>query len=174
MIRKLTPLIRRLENRDVPEIVEAFRRLGWNKPSEQYERYLKEQELQFRDVYVAFVEGTYTGYLTICWRSSYEPFRADGIPEIVDFNVLPAFRRRAIGSRLMDHAENEIAKRSPVAGIGVGMTADYGAAQKLYVLRGYIPDGRGLQYKGQPVQHGETLTVDDSLVLYFTKRLRST
>jgi len=72
----------------------------------------------------------------------------------------------------MDKAENEIAKKSPVAGIGVGMTADYGAAQRMYVLRGYIPDGRGLHYKDHYPVYGETVTVDDDLALYLTKKLR--
>jgi hypothetical protein len=73
---------------------------------------------------------------------------------------------------LMDKAENEIAKVSRVAGIGVGMTADYGAAQRMYVLRGYIPDGRGLHHRDRPLQYGEQLSVDDDLALYFTKELK--
>jgi len=52
------------------------------------------------------------------------------------------------------------------------MDADYGAAQRLYVLRGYIPDGRGLHHKDRQVRYGETITVDDSLALYLTKNLK--
>jgi hypothetical protein len=59
-----------------------------------------------------------------------------------------------------------------VAGIGVGMDPDYGAAQRLYVRRGYVPDGRGLTSHGQAVRWGEMVTVDDALVLWFTKTLR--
>ena len=59
--------------------------------------------------------------------------------------------------------------RGPVAGIGVGMTADYGAAQRLYIKRGYVPDGRGLVAGEHHVSWGETVRVDDDLVLYFTK-----
>jgi hypothetical protein len=36
----------------------------------------------------------FAGYACILWRSGYEPFRQAGIPEIADFNVLPAHRRR--------------------------------------------------------------------------------
>ena len=57
-----------------------------------------EQVLEIRTVYVAFVERQFAGYLTICWTSSYEPFRRRRIPEIVDFNVLPQFRRQGIGT----------------------------------------------------------------------------
>lgn len=172
-MRNPKPLIRLLEGKDIPEIAKAFEELGWDKPASQYERYLVEQTLEIRDVYVAFIEGEFAGYLTICWTSHYEPFRNENIPEIVDFNVLPRFRRGGIGTRLMDKAESEIAKRSPIAGIGVGMEPDYGPAQRLYVLRGYVPDGRGLYYKGHHIQYGEEITVDDSLALYLTKELKS-
>ena len=109
--------------------------------------------------------------MTIDWNPSYPPFRADGIPEIQDFNVLPRFRRKGIGTRLMDEAEREVSERSSVVGIGVGMTPDYGAAQRLYVLRGYVPDGMGLAHEGRPVMRGDRITVDDGLVLYMTRAL---
>jgi hypothetical protein len=70
----------------------------------------------------------------------------------------------------MDAAEEVIAARSPAAGIGVGLYADYGAAQRLYVKRGYIPDGRGASWRDRPVLGGETVVADDDLALYFTKR----
>ena len=165
--------IRLLERGDIPQIAEAFAQLGWNKPAPQYQHYLMEQGLKLRDVYVAFVETKFAGYLTICWKSTHEPFYSAGIPEIVDFNILPEFRRQHIGTALMDKAESEIAKRSRVAGIGVGMTPDYGAAQRLYVLRGYVPDGRGLFYRNHQTAHAEQVSVDDDLVLYFTKELKS-
>jgi len=128
--------------------------------------------LEVRDVLVAFIEEKFAGYLTICWSSTYPPFREAMIPEIVDFNVLPQYRRQGIGTALMDKAENEIAKLFRVTGIGVGMDADYGAAQRLYVLRGYVPDGRGLHYQDHYPKHGEQVTVDDGLALYFTKELK--
>jgi len=170
--KNVKPAIRRLEGKDISEIAQAFQQLDWNKPASQYERYLQQQELGVRNVYVAFVERQFAGYLTICWESSYEPFFVKSIPEIVDFNVLPKFRRMSIGTQLMDKAEGEIAKVSPVAGIGVGVTPDYGAAQRLYILRGYIPDGRGLHWKDHHVHYREDITVDDDLALYLTKELK--
>jgi GNAT superfamily N-acetyltransferase len=169
---KVKAFIRLLEDNDIPQIAKAFQQLGWNKPAAQYERYLMEQAFDIRDVYVAFVDGQFAGYLTICWTSSYEPFQKEKIPEIVDFNVLPEFRRQGIGTQLMDRAESEIGKVSSIAGIGVGMTPDYGAAQRLYILRGYIPDGRGLHYRGHYVSYGEEITVDDNMALYMRKELK--
>jgi ribosomal protein S18 acetylase RimI-like enzyme len=89
----------------------------------------------------------------------------------VDFNVLIKRQRRGIGTALMDEAERRIAARSAVAGIGVGLTADYGAAQVLYCKRGYVPDGCGAIQRGQAIRYGEQILVDDDLVIYLTRRV---
>ena len=73
-VQKIQLLIRLLESDDIPQLAKAFQQLGWDKPALQYERYLMEQVLEIRTVYVAFVEEQFAGYLTICWTSSYEPF----------------------------------------------------------------------------------------------------
>ena len=158
---------------DIVEIAAAFAKLGWDKPASQYERYLAEQEPGERVTVVARWDGIFVGYLNVLWCSDYVPFLEATIPEIADFNVLPDWRKRGIGTTLMDEAERVISERSLVAGIGVGMTADYGAAQRLYVKRGYIPDGRGLTYDGKTLEHGESTINDDGLVLYFTKVVAS-
>jgi len=160
-----------LKESDIQPIAAAFAELGWNKPASQYERYLTEQKVGKRVVFVATVDEVFTGYVTILWESVYAPFRESGIPEIADFNILPKFRRQGIGAQLMDAAERQICERSMVAGIGVGLTRDYGAAQILYVRRGYIPDGRGISWKGNVCQYGDPVIVDDGLTLYFTKHL---
>lgn len=165
--------IRTLEERDIEPIVAAFHDLGWDKPRSQYEIYLSEQRVGARTVLVAFAGRDFAGYVTINWRPGYPLFRADGVPEIQDFNVLPRFRWRGIGTRLMDEAERKVSESSSVVGIGVGVSPDYGAAQRLYVLRGYVPDGKGLMRHGHPVRRGDRIPVDDALVLYSTKSLPS-
>lgn len=168
---KMKIKIRRLQDADILPIATAFENLGWNKPPAQYRRYLLEQRAGSRIVLVAFHAAGFAGYLTIIWQSDYQPFRAEQIPEIQDFNVLPSVRRLGIGTRLMDKAEEIIAQRSSVAGIGVGMTADYGAAQRLYVGRNYMPDGRGLAWRNAAVNYRQQIIVDDDLVLYFVKSI---
>lgn len=163
--------IRLLQSQDINLISAAFQAIGWHKPPSLYEGYLAEQNEGWRVVLVALVKGVFAGYVTINWQAFHPPFREQRIPEIADFNVLPLFRRRGIGTALMDEAERRISERSPMAGIGVGLYADYGAAQRMYVLRGYVPDGRGLSYKGRQVLGGEKVAVDDALTLHFTKRL---
>lgn len=164
--------IRLLTFDDIHPIAAAFDELGWNKPASQYEGYLAEQEAGQRVVLVATVDEFFAGYLTIVWESSYAPFQKSKIPEIVDFNVLPKFRRHGIGTQLMDAAERRIMKHFPSVGIGVGLTPDYGAAQILYVKRGYIPDGCGISWGGSVCGYGDQVTVNDALVLYFSKGLR--
>ncbi len=165
-------VIRPLEARDVAPIAAAFAALGWDKPASQYERYLQDQKAGRRVVPAAFVDDAFAGYLTVVWESGYPPFREANIPEIQDLNVLPPLRRKGVGTRLMDAAERRIAARGfPIVGIGVGMTPDYGAAQRLYVQRGYVPDGRGLMSEDCFVQHGDVVRVDDGLILHLTKNL---
>ena len=155
MINAASCRVRLLTADDILAITAAFAALGWDKPHAQYEGYLAEQRHGEREVLVAWQGGMFVGYVTVVWHSAYAPFRATGIPEIADFNVLPRFRRQGIGSLLLDEAERRSAERSQVAGIGVGMTADYGAAQRLYVKRGYLPDGRGIVARGRHVTWGK-------------------
>jgi GNAT superfamily N-acetyltransferase len=165
--------IRELREKDILPIVKAFDLINWkNKTASQYERYLSEQAEGLRQVFVAFMNGEFAGYVTIIMESYYPPFIAENIPEINDFNVLPKFRRNGIGTKLMDKAEEFVSQRSEIVGIGVGMDAGYGAAQRLYVLRGYIPDGRGIVWQNHFPKWGEQVTVDDDLNLCFTKKLK--
>jgi ribosomal protein S18 acetylase RimI-like enzyme len=115
----------------------------------------------------------FAGYVTVVWVSGYRPFAQAGIPEIQDLNVLPQFRRRGIASALMDAAEAAIAARAETAGIGVGLYADYGAAQLMYLRRGYLPDGRGIAYRGATVAPATRVPVDDDLVLMMARRLHA-
>lgn len=166
------PAIRPLRTSDPAWIASAFAAIGWSKPRELYDGYLAEQERGERHVWVAHAGDQLAGYVTLSWQPTYPPFRAERIPEIQDLNVLPAFRRRGIGSALLDVAETEAGSRTTSVGIAVGLGPDYGPAQRLYVQRGYVPDGRGVACDYRTVEHGGQVVVDDDLVLCFTKALR--
>jgi len=163
--------IRKMIGKDAPLISAAFSALGWHKPVSQYERYFAEQEFSKRVVLVAFVDSDLAAYGNIVWESRYASFKDQRIPEITDLNVLPHFRRRGIATALMDRFEAMIFERCDTAGIGVGLYPDYGAAQKLYVRRGYVPDGRGITFQEERVRPGQQVVADDDLVLWFTKKL---
>jgi ribosomal protein S18 acetylase RimI-like enzyme len=156
---------------DCPIISEAFEKQGWDKPISQYEKYVEYQEKSERDVIIAEFNEAFAGYLTIKWQSDYPPFQEKKIPEIVDFNVLKKYQRRSIGTVLMDEAERRIKKVSEYAGIGFGVYKDYGAAQILYINRGYQPDGNGLVKDGVSLEYGDTITIDDSIAFCLTKKL---
>lgn len=148
--------IRPLTAADPFVITQAFAALGWpGKTIAHYRRYLDDQAAGTRAVFVAMPEDRFAGYLTVCWASDYAPFRAAGIPEIVDLNVLSQFRRRRIASTLMDTAEGLISARTDTAGLGVGLYADYAAAHLMYLSRGYLPDGRGVAFRGATVEPGD-------------------
>ncbi|MDX1924071.1 MAG: GNAT family N-acetyltransferase [Rickettsiaceae bacterium] len=126
-------------------------------------------------VWVAHFKGEFAGYVTLKWQSQYPSFKAQNIPEIMDLNVLPAFRKMGIVSLLLDAAEKEALTKSEIIGIGVGLYAGpdggYGAAQRLYIKRGYIPDGKGVTYNYEPTIPCNSYLLDDELVLWFTKKL---
>jgi GNAT superfamily N-acetyltransferase len=155
--------IRPLAADDVPVIAAAI-----HKP-DVLRGYVAEEAAGAIATFTAWDDGAFVGYVILRWRSSWF---AEGVPEIQDFNVVRARRRQGIGTALLDAAEARAATRSAVVGIGVGMTADYGAAQVMYVARGYVPDGRGLATHHRTVRYGESVPVDDDLVLYFTRTLR--
>lgn len=160
----------------IPSIVEAFNAIGWNKPASLFDQYLHEQEAGERVIWLAFTRSFFAGYITLKFQSEYLYFKEHNIPEIVDFNVLPSYRMQGMGSALMHVAEREAKKRGELVGIGVGLyggaDGGYGAAQRLYVKRGYIPDGKGVTYNGHPVLWGKLYPIDDDLILWFTKSLK--
>ncbi|MFA6303282.1 MAG: hypothetical protein WC627_09150 [Legionella sp.] len=57
-------------------------------------------------------------------------------------------------------------------GIGFGLYDGYGNAQKMYIARGYVPDGLGITYNYQRVEYGTQVPLDGDLVLWFTKKLK--
>ena len=163
--------IAQLQLADCEHINKAFTEQGWTKPTSQYQAYFEEQAQGVREVLVAKLNGQFAGYLTIVWESGFLGFREKGIPEIVDFNVLQKFQRQGIGTRLMEEAEAKIKQRASHAGIAFGATSDYGAAQILYIKRGYIPWGNGLSVEGRSLDYGDQITVDDALVFHLSKAL---
>src|SRR6202522_1742616 len=163
------PVIRAMDESDPETISAAFTAIGWHKPPALYRRYLADQEEGRRLAFVAEWRGGFAGYVTLLWVSAYRPFAQRQVPEISDFNVLPAHRRQGIGNALLDRAESAASARSNVVGLGVGLYADYGAAQRIYVRRGYLPDGRGIMYANHPVEPYTTIRIDDEATLMLTR-----
>lgn len=100
---------------------------------------------------------------------AYPPYERTSLPEIVAFGVLAPYRCRGVGTALMDAAEALAAKRSSAVCLGVGLHSGYGAAQRMYVKRGYIPDGTGAWYRGEKLEPYAACVNDDDLNVYLVK-----
>lgn len=161
-----------LQKDEVSEIGCAFENIGWSNRTSTCETYFNEQSQNIRSVLIARLDGIFCAYVTIKWQSNYLFFIKNNIPEISDLNVIPTFRHHGIGTKLISICEERAkTKGFTQIGLGVGMTVDYGSAQRLYVQLGYIPDGHGMHYKNKSLNFGDIATVDDDLVLYLTKKL---
>jgi len=86
--------------------------------------------------------------------------------------VLEKYRKNGIGSHLMDVAEEIASRYADTVYLGVGVHNGYGSAQRMYVKRGYIPDGSGVWYRNEVCPQYAPCQNDDSLILYFSKKLR--
>lgn len=116
--------------------------------------------------------GNPVGYVIVNYTPTYAPFRRLNIPEIQDLNVVPEARRSGTGEKLVAWCEDLLKSEGHAdAAISVGLDASYGAAQRLYVRMGYVPDGAGIAYDDVPVMKGELRPVDGLLTLKMVKSL---
>lgn len=166
--RDETCVIRTLERGDVEEIVREEHAQGWDASDEKYLTRIRNQEEGRCVSLVAEYAGSVAGYVNLYFHALAGPFL--DYPEIVDFGVLEKYRRHGIGTRLMDEAEKIGFQSSDVVCIGVGLHSGYGSAQRMYVKRGYIPDGSGVWYQNQVCEPYGDCCNDDDLVLYLSKR----
>ena len=144
---------------------------GWAPTLEKHRNRLKDQSEGKAVSLVAEYRGEVAGYINVYPHGQDGPFSSKNWPEIVDFGVLEKYRRHGIGSILMDTAERIAAEYAAVVYLGVGLHSGYGSAQRMYVKRGYLPDGSGVWYgKGVCEPYGECCN-DDDLNLYFSRKL---
>ncbi|WP_068466649.1 GNAT family N-acetyltransferase [Candidatus Protochlamydia phocaeensis] len=136
----------------------------------KWNAYYKEQQSAIRTIGIIEQNSEIVGYGSLLLKSQYPYFY--GIPEIHDVWIYKEYRERGLGSRLINWLE-ALAKEKGYKeiGIGVGLYADYGAAQRLYVRLGYLPDGHGITYKYQSTVPGEPYPLDDDLILWLKKDL---
>ena len=165
---KTTCSIRKMQESDIKNLSRGFISQGWPSREEILTRYFKEQESGEREVLVAEVESAVAGYITILPSAKHGPF-AEIYPELSDFNVFESFRNQGIGNLLMEEAEKRVKLVSDKVTLGVGLHSGYGPAQRLYIKRGYIPDGTGVWYRNQPLEMNATSQNNDDLVLYLVK-----
>ena len=167
---KTTCSIRKMQESDIKNLSRGFISQGWSSREEILTRYFKEQESGEREVLVAEVEGALAGYITILSCAKQGPF-AEIYPELSDFNVFEPFQNQGIGNLLLEEAEKQVRLISDKVTLGVGLHSGYGPAQRLYIKRGYIPDGTGVWYQNhQPAMNAVCEDIGE-LVLYLSKNL---
>ena len=165
--------LRLLCSTDIECLLAQFAAQGWDKPREVLEGYLGEQESGERTVVVAESWGEVAGYVTLLPRVKYAvPFRGREISEIMDFIVFEKFQRRGIGALLLDQVEKMAAELADEVCLGVGLHCGYGAAQRVYAKRGYVPEGSGVWAGNVPAPAYGMVENGDELVLYLSKKLR--
>lgn len=164
-------LIRNLEPRDAQVLTDGEIAQGWNADIGKFQKRLRDQEQGLCVSLAAEADGGAVGYANVYFDPRTGPFASSGWPEIVDFGVLEKYRRRGIGGKLMDAAERIAGERSDTVWIGVGLHSGYGSAQRMYVKRGYVPDGSGVWYRDAVCPPYGPCANDDDLVLYLVKTL---
>lgn len=162
--------IREMRESDIKNLSQGFISQGWPSREEILARYFLEQKSKEREVLVAEIDGVVAGYITILPSAKHGPF-AEVYPELSDFNVFEPFRNQGVGNQLLEEAEKRVKLISDKVTLGVGLHSGYGPAQRLYIKRGYIPDGTGVWYRNQPLEMNATIQNNDDLVLYLSKEL---
>lgn len=162
-------MIRLMEQGDIEKILTAFSAQNWVKPRQVIENYFHEQTRGERFVFVAELNQQIAGYATLVKKIKNGPFKGTTYPEITDFNVFIPFQKRGIGTKILTACENKAFEFSDHVTLGVGLHQGYGSAQRLYVKRGYVPDGSGVWFENQPCPPYTTCENNDELVLYLAK-----
>lgn len=164
--------VRSMLPKDAKILYDTYLSYGWHPRIETYENYYRQQEAGARLVFVPVYKGRVSGQCTLLLRPEAGPFAGKGYPEINDLTVFFDVHRRGIATRLMDAAEDEAAKIADTVCLAVGLHSGYGPAQRMYIKRGYMPDGSGVWYKGRPLEQYAPCVNDDELLLYLSKPLR--
>lgn len=156
-----------------PEIITNEEHLqGWgHQKKEKYEQRLKDVAKNKCIALVAEYKGNVAGYFNVYPNTMCSLFAGKGYPELIDLGVFKKFRNHGIGNTLMQVAEDIARQFADTVVIGVGLHRDYGAAQRMYVKRGYIPDGSGIWWQGKPLDPYADLKNDDEATLYMAKKL---
>ena len=165
--------VRNLRNCDPEIFAREEVKQGWLDASpEKLEMRLRDNVTGKAVSIAADYDGEPAGYVSVYPYCMDGALGGKGLSEIVDFNVLEKFRRKGVGTVLMDIAEKIAAEYSDTVYLGVGLHSGYGAAQRLYVKRGYVPDGSGVWYGDKICNPYAACVNDDDLILYLSKKLK--
>lgn len=129
---------------------------------------LQEQSQGKRWLWAAFQE-TFVGFISVKRQVKNGPFALKKIPVIFDLFVLPHARGQGVGSALLSCAEENLQNQFSGIGVGVGLSREFGPAQRLYARNGYFPEGSGVTFHGEYLSKGDSCVLDDDCVLWLEK-----
>lgn len=164
-------IVRDMIHSDITEFHKEFANQGWNKSIAMFKQYYEEQISGKRKIFVASCEKQILGYATLLSNDKTGPFANKNIPTICDFNVLEKYQGIGVGTKILDTIESHVKAYSNSISLGVGLHHGYGKAQRLYIKRGYIPDGSGVWYRDKILEQFGDCKNDDELILYLSKEL---
>ncbi len=156
---------------DIPFICKAG-----NDESEDNKQYLKNQlEHQKKkecSALLALYNGEIAGYVFLYYKCRWGGLANCGLPCIIDLIVFEKYRKNRIATVLMDTAEKIAQNYSDKIYLDVCLNGEYGAAQRLYIKRGYVPDGKGVYYEEKVCKVNAVCKNDDELTLCLIKELQ--
>ncbi len=165
--------VRQMTREDIPAICKAD-----NDESEAFVNYLKEQ-LDYQDnkecaALLALYDNRVAGYVLLFYQCRWGALKNQGLPGICDLKVFEPYRRKGVATKLMDCAEALARRENTKLYLEVCLNADYGPAQRFYILRGYVPDGAGVYYEERVLGKDEVCRNDDELTLCLIKEFDAT
>ncbi|SHL40128.1 Acetyltransferase (GNAT) family protein [Anaerocolumna jejuensis DSM 15929] len=159
----------------IPDIKIRIRTMEFenNQTIFDYQNSLKVEERSKKYVFNAEFNGKTAGYITLNLNSDKGPFAWRDIPELEELHVFPEFRGLGVGNMLLDAAEEKAAEVSNTITVCVGLHSGYGVAHRMYIRRGYMPDGSGVWYEGEPLKPYAKCCNNKNLVIYLLKELNN-
>jgi GNAT superfamily N-acetyltransferase len=134
-------------------------------------RQLENQEKGECIALLALYNGTAAGYVFLYYQCRWGGLANCNIPCVVDLMVFEKYRRKKIASILLDIIEDIAKQHCNKIYLDVCLNSDYGPAQRFYIKRGYIPDGKGVYYEEKICETDAVCKNDDELTLCLVKEL---
>lgn len=163
-------LVRTMNYEDIPIICNLTNDEGEDN-KRYYKRQLINQDKQECSALVAEYKGNIAGYVFLYYKCKWGGMANCNVPGIVDLMVFEQYRNKGVATVLMDFAEKIASGYGEKVYLDVCLNSEYGPAQRLYVKRGYMPDGNGVYYKEKVCETDAIVKNDDELTLCLVKGL---
>ena len=164
-------IVRTMQKSDINIISRNYIEQDWYKSKETLEAYFNGQEDGSLYMFIAELNDDIAGYVILYPDTTTGPFAFKKIPCIKDFVVFKKYQRKGIGNKILDELEKKASELSDKVQLCVGLHSGYGAAQRIYIKRGYMPDGTGVWYNNSQLEQYADCQNNDDLVLFLVKDL---